>query len=155
MIYVVGLGSNLGDREANLLAAERLLAARHDVEVEARSALYATPPVGPPQPDYLNSALRLRTELAPQALLEVLLEAERRLGRVRTERWGPRIIDLDILYWAGGVVDEPRLQVPHPRLTERSFALAPLLDVAPELAGRYACDPPPTRPWSRVDSKLL
>lgn len=155
MIYVIGLGSNLGDREANLIAAEQLLASREGVEVEARSALYATSAVGPSQPDYLNAALRIRTELAPRELLEVLLDAERHLGRVRNERWGPRTIDLDILYWTAGSVDEPGLRVPHPRLAERSFAVAPLLDVAPELADRYACDPPPIRPWSGIGSKLL
>ena len=155
MIFVVGLGSNLGDREATLLRAERILAARQDIDVIARSALYATAPVGPPQPDYLNAALRLETELSPRELLDVLLEIERLLGRVRAERWGPRTLDLDILFWTGGEVDEPGLRVPHPRLAERAFAVAPLLDVAPELGSRYSCVPPPTRPWAGAGSKLL
>ena len=144
----VGLGSNLGSREAYLLAAERLLDGRDDVHVERRSSLYVTPPMGPPQPDYLNAALRLRSELHPRALLRVLLEIERALGRRRSLRWGPRVIDLDILYWSEGEVDEPGLRVPHAGLADRPFAIAPLLDVAPELSGRWACERPSTRPWS-------
>ena len=147
-MFVVGLGSNLGSREAFLRAAELLLASHADVEVTARSALYVTPPLGPPQPDYLNAALRLETALAPVALLEVLLDVEARLGRVRRERWGPRCIDLDILFWSGGEVDAPGLTIPHPGLRERAFAMAPLLDVAPELGDRYACAPPPSRDWA-------
>lgn len=154
-MFVVGLGSNLGSREAYLRGAARLLDGRQDVRVTARSRLYVTPPMGPPQPEFLNAAVRLETERTPRALLDVLLDLERQLGRVRDERWGPRLIDLDILYWSGGAVDAPGLTVPHPGLHERPFAVAPLLDVAPELAGRYGCAPPPARAWARAPADAL
>ncbi len=100
-------------------------------ELVATSALYETLPVGPPQPDYLNAAVRLTTDLAPEPLLDALLGVERSLGRVRRERWGPRLIDLDVL-WADAVTRRgPRLVLPHPRLAERAFALVPLVEVAP------------------------
>lgn len=123
----VGLGANLGDRH---LAFDRALALLPGT-VEALSPRYETPPIGPPQPSFLNAAVRLRTELAPLALLDALLAVERRLGRDRDRetRWGPRTLDLDVLLWPGRVLHEPRLHVPHPRLGERAFALAPLLDV--------------------------
>ncbi len=149
-MIVVGLGGNLGSREAFLVAAERLLAASPAIVVAARSALYATPPLGPPQPDYLNAALRLETTLHPRELLPRLLAIEALLGRQRRVRWGPRTIDLDLLHWSGGEVREPDLIVPHPGLPERPFAIAPLLDVAPELAERYRCEAPPLRPWARA-----
>jgi len=102
------------------------------VEALASSRLYATAPVGPPQPDYLNAAILVECTQEPAALLQALLSIEAELGRVRAERWGPRVIDLDVLWGPGLVVDEPALVVPHPRLTERDFALLPLLDVAPD-----------------------
>lgn len=154
-MIVVGLGSNLGSREQYLLAAERLLDGRDDVRVARRSRLYVTPPMGPPQPTYLNAALALETALHPSALLEVLLDVERALGRVRTERWGPRTLDLDVLFWSGGEVRTDALTVPHAGLAERAFAIAPLLDVAPALADRYRCEPPPTRPWARSPEDAL
>lgn len=133
MDAVVGLGSNLGSREAFLRVGTRLLGAHPRVRVTHLSPPYLTPPHGPPQPDYLNAAARVTTELAPLELLEHLHRVERELGRVREERWGPRTLDLDLLWWFGGSVREPTLSVPHPGLQERAFALAPLLDVAPEL----------------------
>lgn len=127
---VIGLGANLGDRRATLVRAAA------DLETVgrllARSALYETEPVGPPQPRYLNAAVLLRTELDPEALLEALLGIEKTLGRVRRERWGPRAIDLDILWLHGVVHASQALTVPHPSLRERPFALRPLLDVAPD-----------------------
>jgi 2-amino-4-hydroxy-6-hydroxymethyldihydropteridine diphosphokinase len=153
MDAVVALGSNLGSREALLRLAEWALDAAPRVSVGARSRLYRTDPVGPPQPDYLNAALALTTDASPRALLETLLAVEARLGRVRGERWGPRTLDLDLLV-CGRRVDEPDLTVPHPRLRERAFALAPLLDVAPALAGDYGADleraggAPPSRAWT-------
>jgi 2-amino-4-hydroxy-6-hydroxymethyldihydropteridine diphosphokinase len=126
---VVGLGSNLGDRRATL--ARAALSLETVGQVVARSALYETEPVGPPQPRYLNAAVLLRTELAAERLLEALLAVEAKLGRVRRERWGPRVLDLDILWVDGAVVRTPALTVPHPSLRERPFALRPLLDVAP------------------------
>ncbi len=153
MDAIVGLGSNLGSREAFLRAAVRLLAAQ--VEVVAISSLYRTPPLGPPQPDYLNAAVRVRSELDLRALLERTQRVERLLGRVREVRWGPRTVDLDLLFWEGGEVREPDLRVPHPGLLNRAFALGPLLDVAPELRARWGSrldelGPPRGRAWTRV-----
>lgn len=98
----------------------------------ASSRLYATAPVGPPQPDFLNAAILVECMQSAPALLDSLLGIEAALGRVRAARWGPRVIDLDVLWGPGLVVDEPALVVPHPRLAERDFALLPLLDVAPD-----------------------
>ena len=126
----VGLGSNLGDREATIRAAVAALPG-----VVAVSALRETEPVGPvEQPPFLNGAVALETELSPRELLDVLLAVERELGRERRERWGPRTIDLDLLLYGDRVVDEPGLSLPHPRLHERRFALEPLAELDPELA---------------------
>jgi 2-amino-4-hydroxy-6-hydroxymethyldihydropteridine diphosphokinase len=138
----VGLGANLGDREGTLRRAVEGLREADGVEVLAVSELHETDPVGViDQPRFLNGAVALRTELAPRELLELLLEIERGLGRVRDgERWGPRTIDLDLLVYEDVIVDEPGLRVPHPRLHERRFALEPLaeLDPALEIPGRGA-----------------
>lgn len=127
---VVGLGSNLGDCRATL---ERAVVSLADLgALTAISPLYATAPVGPAQPDFLNAAVRLLTPLRPSALLEALLAIERAAGRERLERWGPRTLDLDILWIRATAVDEPGLRVPHAELAARAFALLPLLEVAPE-----------------------
>ncbi|MEO8901373.1 MAG: 2-amino-4-hydroxy-6-hydroxymethyldihydropteridine diphosphokinase [Polyangiaceae bacterium] len=127
---VLGLGSNLGDRLGFLRAAARKL--QQHAQITAISALYETDPIGPQQPDYLNAAVRLRFELNPGQVLELLLGIERALGRERLERWGPRTLDLDLLHIAGQAVDVPGLVVPHRELARRAFALLPLLDVMPE-----------------------
>jgi 2-amino-4-hydroxy-6-hydroxymethyldihydropteridine diphosphokinase len=135
-VAYVGLGANLGAREASIAAAVSLLSEHPAVSVLAAAALRETEPWGPvAQPRYLNGAVALSTELSPSALLELLLETERRLGRERTgeERYGPRIIDLDLLLYDSIVLDEAGLQLPHPRLHERAFALEPLLELAPDL----------------------
>ena len=130
----VGIGSNLGDREANLRSAIELLSAEDGIEVIAVSEIRETEPVGPvDQGPFLNGVVRVETALPPGELLERLLSVESRLGRVRTERWGPRTIDLDLLLYGSERVDEPGLTVPHPRLHERRFALEPLLDLDPTL----------------------
>ena len=130
MDVVVGLGSNLGAREATLTAA---VADLGQLGSALRvSALYETDPVGPPQPSYLNAAVRLEVPGEPRVLLASLLDVERRYGRVRREKWGPRTLDLDILWIDGVSLTDPDLVVPHAALRERRFALAPLLDVAPE-----------------------
>jgi 2-amino-4-hydroxy-6-hydroxymethyldihydropteridine diphosphokinase len=152
---IVGLGSNLGSREGLLRVATRLIDAHPAIAVTALSPPYVTPPLGPPQPDFLNAAVRVRTDLSPLALLAHLQQVEANLGRVREVRWGPRTLDLDVLWWFGGPIDEPTLTVPHPGLRERAFALTPLLDVAPELTTelgpRLAALPPATRSrWSEV-----
>jgi 2-amino-4-hydroxy-6-hydroxymethyldihydropteridine diphosphokinase len=126
---VIGLGSNLGARRK--LLEDAVAGCSRLGQLLAISWLYETDPVGPPQPLYLNAALLLRTELSPERLLDGLLELERAAGRERRERWGPRRLDLDLLWIAGRTIATDRLVVPHPELRERAFALAPLLDVAP------------------------
>ena len=140
---VLGLGSNLGDRREYLRAAARKL--QQHAQISAISALYETDPIGPRQPDYLNAAIRLRLELEPAAILELLLGIERALGRERTERWGPRTLDLDLLFIADRSVDIPGLVVPHRELVRRAFALLPLLDVMPE-----AAEPGTGRPYAEL-----
>ena len=131
----LALGSNLGDRLEHLRAAVRLLGASEGVEVVRSSRVYETEPVGPPQPAYLNAVVEIRTELEPSVLLEACRSVERSLGRARTERWGPRTIDVDILTFDEVTVDEPDLTLPHPRMHERGFVLVPLgeLDADPML----------------------
>jgi len=130
----VGLGANLGVREKTLRRAIELLGAADDVDVLAVSQLRETEPVGVvDQPAFLNGAVAIETARAPRDLLDLLLEIERSLGRVREERWGPRTIDLDLLVYGAEVVDEPGLRVPHPRLHERRFALEPLAELQPDL----------------------
>jgi len=130
----VGIGSNLGDREANLGQAIELLSAEDGIEVVAVSEIRETDPVGPvEQGPFLNGAVKVDTSLGPRELLDRLLSLENRLGRVRSERWGPRTIDLDLLLYGGERADEPGLTLPHPRLHERRFALEPLLDLDPAL----------------------
>ncbi|HXV34826.1 MAG TPA: 2-amino-4-hydroxy-6-hydroxymethyldihydropteridine diphosphokinase [Gaiellaceae bacterium] len=132
----VGLGANLGDREATIRRAVERLAADPEIEVAAVSTLRETDPVGyADQPRFLNGAAALDTELGPRALLDRLLGVERELGRVRGKgpRYGPRAIDLDLLLYGDAVVEEPGLTVPHPRLGERRFVLEPLHELDPRL----------------------
>jgi 2-amino-4-hydroxy-6-hydroxymethyldihydropteridine diphosphokinase len=130
----IGLGSNLGDRETAIRRAVGYLDEVDGIVVTAMSALRETDPWGPvEQPPFLNGAVAIDTSLPPRALLDVLLEIERALGRVRGERWGPRTIDLDLLVYGDERVDEEGLHVPHPRLHERRFALEPLAELDPAL----------------------
>jgi 2-amino-4-hydroxy-6-hydroxymethyldihydropteridine diphosphokinase len=130
----VGLGANLGPREETLRRAVDLLSGAGHVDVVAVSELRETEPVGVvDQPPFLNGAVELETTLSPRELLDLLLEIERALGRVRNERWGPRLVDLDLLVYGDAVIGEPGLRVPHPRLGERRFALEPLADLDREL----------------------
>ena len=136
MIAYVGLGSNLGDRGATLLAALEALRNSPAVEVVAVSTFRETDPVGVvDQPRFVNAVAALETSLAPRELLVRLLQVERELGRdrAREERWGPRTVDLDLLLYGDDVIDEPGLTVPHPRLAERAFVVVPLLELAPDL----------------------
>ncbi|HEX2679057.1 MAG TPA: 2-amino-4-hydroxy-6-hydroxymethyldihydropteridine diphosphokinase [Polyangiales bacterium] len=139
--FVIGMGANLGAREATLASAASAIDALAHVSLGALSSVYESEPLpaaGPPQPRYLNAAVRVTSELPALALLERLLAIEVAHGRVRTGlRWASRTLDLDIL-WSDLPVSGAQLQVPHAQLTERTFALAPLLDVAPELAPAYA-----------------
>lgn len=133
----VGLGSNLGDRLESLRRVCDALRAETSIDLVATSAVYETEPVGPgDQPPYLNAAVALETRLEPRALLGCLLEIERVLGRDRSAdavRWGPRIIDLDLLLADDRQLEEPGLEVPHPRLHERAFVLVPLADIAADV----------------------
>jgi 2-amino-4-hydroxy-6-hydroxymethyldihydropteridine diphosphokinase len=133
----LALGSNLGDRLENLQGAVDLLSATGGVQVLRSSRVYETAPVGPPQPDYLNAVIEVSTSLAAGGLLRACLAVEEQMGRVRAERWGPRVIDIDLLTYGDEEIDEPGLQVPHPRMHERGFVLAPLLELTadPKLPG--------------------
>jgi 2-amino-4-hydroxy-6-hydroxymethyldihydropteridine diphosphokinase len=134
MRYWLGLGANLGDRAAAIQAAlDRL--AREGLEIEAVSGLYETAPRELlDQPPFLNAACRARTPLPPPSVLDLAKAAEAALGRRPGRRYGPRAIDCDLLLWEGGRWADERLEVPHPRLAERRFALLPLLDLDPGLA---------------------
>jgi 2-amino-4-hydroxy-6-hydroxymethyldihydropteridine diphosphokinase len=131
----IGLGSNLGRSPETIERAVALLGRHGSIDVTATSSLRETEPVGfLDQPRFLNGAVRLETELSARALLDVLLEVERELGRVRDgPQFGPRTIDLDLLLYAEWRIAEPGLTVPHPRLHERRFALEPLHELDPAL----------------------
>lgn len=130
----LSLGGNLGDPKKSMASALRLLAEDARVEVVGVSSLYRTPPWGKlDQPDFLNAAAELSTSLTPHALLDLCLETEKKLKRVREERWGPRLIDIDILVFGDRIIHETGLEVPHPRMLERAFVLAPLAEIAPDL----------------------
>jgi 2-amino-4-hydroxy-6-hydroxymethyldihydropteridine diphosphokinase len=129
----LGLGSNLGDRAAHLQLAVDELATTTGVRVVAVSKVYETSPVGgPAQDDYLNAVVAIETDLNARQLLAVAQHLEQRAARVRTVRWGPRTLDVDVLLVGDEHVAEADLEVPHPRLYERGFVLAPLRDVAPD-----------------------
>lgn len=128
----LALGTNLGDRRANL--AEALAQLPPEVRIEAISRLYETAPAYvTDQPAFFNLVLAGRTELEPEVLLAYLKGLEKKLGRQKTKRFGPRTIDLDILFYNERVIDTPELQIPHARLPERAFVLLPLADIAPQL----------------------
>ncbi len=134
----IGLGSNLGDRLLNLEAAVQALSETPGIRVVRSSGVYETAPVGGPlQGDFLNAVLEIETGLKPRELLAALQEVERKLGRVRDERFGPRTIDVDLLTYHDDVIDEPDLQIPHPRMHERAFVLVPLAELR---AGRELPD---------------
>ncbi|WP_437325419.1 2-amino-4-hydroxy-6-hydroxymethyldihydropteridine diphosphokinase [Sorangium sp. So ce381] len=156
---VIGIGSSLGDRLATLRAAIAALGADPDLDVVRESSRYESPPAGgPPQGDYVNAAVLIATSLPARQILERTLAVERSLGRTRPDpvRWGPRTIDLDLLWIEGEAVAEPDLEVPHPRLCGRVFALRPLLDVAPDArdprtAVAYAALPEANAPIRKLD----
>ena len=131
----LGLGSNLGDRAAHLRAAVAALP-----DLVATSPVYETDPVGGPddQGPFLNLVAELDTSFHPDELLAMCRALEAEAGRIREERWGPRTLDVDVLWVEGHEVDEPELQVPHPRMWQRRFVLAPLRDLAPDLVSADA-----------------
>ena len=135
----LGLGGNVGDVAAAFVNALSRLADAPGVRLARISSVYRTPPWGKlDQPAFLNMAALVETTLPARALLALCLDIERALGRRRLERWGPRTLDIDILTYGEARIDEPDLKVPHPRLAERAFVLAPLAEIAPHLnvAGR-------------------
>jgi len=130
----IGLGSNLNDRLANLQYSLGLLLSDPQISLKAVSAVYETEPFGgPPQGPFLNACAVLTTGLTPVMLLRKMLDVEEKMGRIRKVKWGPRIIDLDLLIYENVAMDTDLLQLPHPRLGERNFVLVPLADVAPDL----------------------
>jgi 2-amino-4-hydroxy-6-hydroxymethyldihydropteridine diphosphokinase len=130
----IGLGSNLGEREAMIRLALDDLARLPETTLVRASSLYDTEPVGETeQPNFLNAVAQIDTELTARQLLWNLLLIEKRLGRVRTQRWGPRTIDLDLLFYGSQVIEEPELHVPHPEVTRRAFVLVPLVELDPML----------------------
>ena len=131
---IIALGSNMGDKAANIDRAVALLTARGDVRTVARSGNYATPPWGKTDQDwFVNAAMSVNTELSPHALLVRCKDIEREMGRVEIERWGPRVIDLDVLVYCDTILNDPDLVLPHPHIGARAFVLAPLMDIAPDL----------------------
>ena len=130
----LGLGSNLDDRVETVRGAERLISEIDGVIVVSSASLYDTEPVGiVDQPSFINSALKIKTTLQPAELLGKLKEIEREMGRVDAVRWGPRIIDIDILLFGDIVINEEGLTIPHPEMTKRAFVLVPLSEIAPNV----------------------
>jgi 2-amino-4-hydroxy-6-hydroxymethyldihydropteridine diphosphokinase len=130
----VGIGSNLQSPRDRVLEAIERMSTLEATRMVLRSRLYLTRPMGPQnQPDFVNAAVGLLTQLAARDLLTGLLGIERGMGRDRQERWGPRVIDLDLLWMVDSAIDEPGLTVPHPGVSTRNFVLYPLADIAPTI----------------------
>lgn len=128
----IGIGSNIGDRRGNCLKAVTLLE-QHGQTLLKSSSLYETEPWGvKDQPRFINMVVELETELSPSGLLSLLKKIEKDMGRVYSGRWGPRLIDLDILLYEELIVDEEELRIPHPRMHERVFVLEPLAEICPQ-----------------------
>ncbi|MEK7448025.1 MAG: 2-amino-4-hydroxy-6-hydroxymethyldihydropteridine diphosphokinase [Planctomycetota bacterium] len=130
----VGLGSNLKNKTLNLKQAIKNIETLPGIKVIRQSKFYRTVPEGlTAQPDFLNAVIEIKTSLSPTTLLETLLNLETRMGRIRKKHWGPRTIDLDILFYDHIIMNTKKLVLPHPRLTERRFVLEPLAEIAPRL----------------------
>ncbi|MEM8779793.1 MAG: 2-amino-4-hydroxy-6-hydroxymethyldihydropteridine diphosphokinase [Cyanobacteria bacterium P01_G01_bin.49] len=127
----IALGSNLGNSKEILEKAIIVLSKNTTINLIAYSHWYQTTPIGPPQPDYLNGCAILDTRSTPEQLLKILLEIEQKFGRIRREKWGPRTLDLDLLFYGDLILNTPSLEVPHPRMIERAFVLVPLFEIAP------------------------
>lgn len=133
VVAYIGLGANEGDPRRQVEEAIARLAATEEIELLQASSFYLNPPLGPAdQPWYVNAVIQVRTRLTPEELLRVLHRVEQELGRVRRERWGPRVIDLDLLLYDGVILSGPDLTLPHPEMHRRSFVLAPLAEIAPQ-----------------------
>ncbi len=134
MLTYIGIGSNLGDKRKNIYRAIKDLRSDSRNRLARCSPLYCTEPVGKTDQEwFVNGVVSLETSMGPRELLEFLISIETRMGRVREEKWGPRTIDLDILFWGDQILNDTDLHIPHPRLHERRFVLIPLKDVAPDL----------------------
>jgi len=148
---VIALGSNIGDKAGNIDRAILLLTESGDVRTISRSRSYRTPPWGKTDQDwFVNACVSVITDLSPHELLRRCLDVEKQMGRERSERWGPRVIDLDVLVYDDVEMADKDLVLPHPHITGRAFVLAPLADVAPdlEIAGR------PVTEWlARIDAE--
>jgi 2-amino-4-hydroxy-6-hydroxymethyldihydropteridine diphosphokinase len=132
-VAYIGLGSNLGEPARQLDDACRRLSLIEGLEITGISSYYQTPPFGVlDQPWFMNAAVSVRTRLSPEDLLAALLQVESDMGRVRKQRWGPRLVDLDLLLYNNKVINTPHLQVPHPEMAARGFVLLPLAEIAPE-----------------------
>ncbi len=129
----IGIGSNLGKRRQNIVNSIALLSRIGDLEVVDRASFYETEPVGPVQPWFINTAIRIKTDLEGQKILTLCKEVEKRIGRVDSLTWGPRLVDLDILLVGNSKIHEDRLDVPHPEIQNRRFVLLPLLEINSEL----------------------
>lgn len=126
----LGLGSNLGNRYDNLQQAIRLISSNSEINLVNSSSIYETKPFGYlEQPNFLNMVIEIKTTLNANELLKTLLNIEKNLGRIRGERWGPRIIDIDILLYGDDIIDSEELKVPHPYISERLFVLIPLNEI--------------------------
>lgn len=133
-MIVLGLGSNMGDREDNLKRALQLLNQTYGIAIQKLSSIYETAPFGDTdQADFLNLTAAVSTDLAPERLLRACLAVEQSLGRIRTRRWGPRIIDIDMLLYNDIKINDPELFLPHPGIMDRAFVLIPLAEMAPDL----------------------
>jgi 2-amino-4-hydroxy-6-hydroxymethyldihydropteridine diphosphokinase len=131
-LAAIALGSNLGDSLAFVEAAVQTLSRDSDIILVSQSHWYQTVAIGPVQPNYVNGCVVVKTVRSPQSLLQLLLKIEQQFGRERTERWGPRTLDLDLLLYDAVVLQTPSLTLPHPRMTERAFVLVPLAELLPQ-----------------------
>ncbi|MDP2923304.1 MAG: 2-amino-4-hydroxy-6-hydroxymethyldihydropteridine diphosphokinase [Candidatus Omnitrophota bacterium] len=133
----IGIGSNLGERLDNINNAIVCLKNTPSISIEKISSIIETEPVGgPAQPKYLNAVIKIKTDLSARKLLGILQEIEQKFGRIRTVKNGSRTIDLDILLYGDEIIDEPDLQIPHPRMLEREFVMKPLLEMEPNVTKR-------------------
>jgi 2-amino-4-hydroxy-6-hydroxymethyldihydropteridine diphosphokinase len=132
LVYIA-LGSNMDSPHGQLDSALEAITQQPDMELTALSSRYQTAPIGPQQPDFINAAAELSTDLSPLALLDALQAIEQQQNRVRSIHWGPRTLDLDILFYDNLLMDNERLIIPHPRIGERAFVLIPLADLNPQL----------------------
>jgi 2-amino-4-hydroxy-6-hydroxymethyldihydropteridine diphosphokinase len=129
-----GLGSNLGNKRENILSAIDRIDAYEEICIKEKSGFYDTAPVGgPPQPDYVNCVIGLETEVEPQTLLKEFKKIEIELGRKSGVRWGPRVVDLDIILFGDRIVNDHNLKIPHERMHERVFVLEPLSEISPDI----------------------